>query len=587
MKVNKYVWFMFPTLLTAVLIVLTPKISFGGLAEIAKAKAAEALIGTVMKEIDKKIADAVGKKSISEADKADITKKLSGIAKPIVKKLIDEAVSGQLPSPADLVSAVIKDILPQVDELADAIIEAERSKNAADEPSPQAQPLAESHDHPAPSVESHHDQPAPVVESHHDQPAPLVESHDQSLPQIESQEFESIILDQPIFQTQAESLFESESQVHQPIIESAPTVHQPIIESPPPAHHQPVLHPPPPVPVKPSAPRAGKHNIVAVYVTGGNDVSVEIKESVGAGILSAIVKNKKHAAIENGEAFLAEVDALRSTQTDNTVYDSQISEIGVKFGVSVVCAAEITTTSEAYHVLARMIDAQTGEAVSVGNAFSPLKSEDDIAVVSGELVKKMMVELAEPQPQPSLPPEPMPMSTQPSPSSQSYLPHLPSPLSLPLENEDKHTSMTGFSFGYGLSQDAKSNSGFLQLGFVHSRQIFKEFVSVNVEGNFWLSIIGEYKYKYYDGAGYDYASNSFDFFGANVPVTILFQLSVFSFEAGLFGDALFVDSETFYNAGFVAGAGVAFDKKRARRYFYKYNSGYNYVTHVVGMRWLF
>ena len=568
MKVNKYVGFIYPVLLAAVLVVLTPKVSFGGLAEMAKAKAAEALTGTVMKEVDKKIADAVGKKPISEKDKANITKKLSGAARPIVKKIIDGAVSGQLPSPAEVVSAVIKDILPQVDELATAIIEAEREKSAAAAPSPPShvQPVAEPQ--PQPIAESNEDQPRPSVESQ-DQPQPRVESHEQ--PQIESHEFESPTQDQPIFQTQAhqEPIFESPSQPHQQtLVESQPQVHQPLFQPPPPV----------PAPTTPSVPQVGKQNIVAVYVTGGSDVGVEVKESVAAGILNAIVKDKKRVAIENSGDFLAEVDALRNTQTDNAVYDSQISEIGAKFGVSFVCVAEITTTSEAYHVLARMIDVQTAEAVSAGNAFGPLKSEDEVAAVSGELVKKMAVGWMEPPPSLTPEPAPAPVSTTPSQPhhTSSFFP----------EEKYARASMNGFSLGCGLSQDAGSETVFLTIGFVHSRPVSENVVSFNVECDFWVGS-GDYKYKYYDGSDYNSASGSFDFLGGSMPLTFLFQVSVFSFETGAFGDVLFADDEIVYNAGFVVGGGLAFDKKRALRFFYRYNGGYNYGTHVVGMWWLF
>jgi hypothetical protein len=531
MKVNKYVGF----------VILTPSVSFGGLgdkaAEVAKKtntkEEVKKLSNTVMKEIDKKIAAVVGDKPISETDKANIIKKLSDMAESIVTKLINGVGFGKLPESAEIVNTVMKELLPQIDDLVDAIIEAERDQSAA------AAPL------PSPShVQS-------VVES---QPHSLVESHDQFI-------FESPTQDQPIFQPQAPPLFESPPQT-QPA--------QPLLK--------------PSSPARSSAPRIGKQRVAAVYVTGGSDVGVEIKESVGAGILNAIANDKKHISIESGKEFSAEVDALRSEQTDNAVYDSQISEIGAKFDISFVCAVEITTTSEAFHILARMIDVQTAEAVSVGNAFSPLKSEDDIAVVSGELVRKMAVEWGVPPPLPPLLPPPLPPVKGAAPT-----PHQPFVWPPTQDDEDKRASMTGFSLGYGISQDAESNSGFLQFGFVHSRPIFKNVVSVsvNVEGNLWVGIIGEYRYRYYDGSAYDYADKSFDFFGANVPATILFQWKVFFLETGLFGDALFCDNEIFYNAGIAAGAGIVFDKKRARRYFYRYNSGYNYGAHVVGVRWLF
>jgi hypothetical protein len=519
MKVNKCFGFVFLTLLTTTLVVFTPVVLADNFedrikAEAAKIKAkeeAKKLTNMVIKEVNKKIADAVGDKPISETDKADNIKKFSDIAGSMVKKLIDGSGSGKLPESAEVVNTVMKEILPQIDELEAAIVEAERDQSAVA---------------PAPSPP-----PPPPLPPHIPPPPPF-----------------------------------STSMVSQ---SSLPTPQTP------PSTPSAPLSPFTPM-VSPSAPRVEKLQVVAVCVTGGSDVDVEIKKSVGAGILSALVKDRKYIAVENGDGFLAEVNALPNVQTDSVVYDSQISEIGAKFNVRFVCAAEIVKTFDAFHILARMVDVKTAEAVLVGNAFSHLKSEDDIAVVSGELVKKMTAELAEPPLRDTIV---VKRDTQIIVDT-SVIIKPPPPPPLP--------SMTGFSFGYGLSLDAESNASFLQLGFVHSRPIYKEAVSVlvNVEGNLWLGI-GEYRYRSYNGSGYEYAGKSFDFFGANVPVTISLQWNLFSFETGLFGDALFVDSEIFYNAGLIVGSGVVFDKKHARWYFYKYNSGYNYGTHVVGMRWLF
>jgi hypothetical protein len=343
--------------------------------------------------------------------------------------------------------------------------------------------------------------------------------------------------------------------------------------------------------------------VVAVYVTGGGDISVEIKESVGAGILNALTDGEHYTAVGNGEDFLTAIDTLKTVQIENVVYDDRISEIGAKFGADFVCVAEITKTSDAFHVLTRMIDVQTAKAVSVGNVFNPLRSDADFAAVSGTLVKKMAGERIDPPPfrvdisdtRNSVPPPPPPPSApppSPPPLEEEYarapMTASPPPASIVSESEGEHARapMTGFSLGYGLSQDAESKSEFLRLGFVHTRPISAKAVSFNFEGNLWFGT-GEYTYKFYDGSNYNDASNSFDFFGANVPLTFLFQLSLFSFETGLFADALFVDSKTLYNAGFVAGIGITFDKKYLRRYFYRYHSGFNYGTHAFGMWWLF
>jgi len=130
---------------------------------------------------------------------------------------------------------------------------------------------------------------------------------------------------------------------------------------------------------------------------------------------------------------------------------------------------------------------------------------------------------------------------------------------------------TGFMLGFSfLPSDDGHYAG--QLGIAHSRPILDKNLSLNAEGNILIGEDGNY---------------SFDFFGFNVPLTAMYQLSFFSLEAGVDMDLIFGGEETLFNAGYVIGAGIGFSKKRARRYFYRYCGGYNFGTHVIGWRWMF
>jgi hypothetical protein len=90
---------------------------FGGLANMAKGKAAEALTNGVMKALEKTFTDKVAREPISEAAKAEIVKKLSEMARPIVKKFVDAGMSGSLPNVPELTQTVLKDVLPKLPEL--------------------------------------------------------------------------------------------------------------------------------------------------------------------------------------------------------------------------------------------------------------------------------------------------------------------------------------------------------------------------------------------------------------------------------------------------------------------------------------
>jgi len=147
------------------------------------------------------------------------------------------------------------------------------------------------------------------------------------------------------------------------------------------------------------------------------------------------------------------------------------------------------------------------------------------------------------------------------------------------ETAPKRKPMTGFLLGCNFFPGDDGGHAVFQLGFVHSRPVSEKIVSLNIEGNIQ---IGSAYYRDDDDH-----KHSCGVFGLNVPVTVLLQLNYFSIEAGVNGDVLSVDEESFFNAGFVIGAGVGFSEKHSRRYFYRYCGGYNYGAHVVGVRWLF
>jgi hypothetical protein len=487
MRVEKRTDFLFLVFLAAALIVSAPVVSYAQLA-----------VKMAIEEIEKRIVEEIGKSPIPETDKAGIRKNLLGTVKQKTEKIY--RASNKSLDRSELVSEVMKEVQPQIDELVALALES--AKNKQDD-----------------------------------------------------------------------------------------TVSSPL------------------APLPPAPPPVMDSRAAAVFVAGGGDVSEETKTSVGAGILNALTDGKRYVAAGNGENFLAEINVLRVAELDGAVYDDRISEIAKAFGIGSVCVVEVTPTFDAFHVLARMLDARTAEAVSVGSAFSPLKSGDDIVVAANVLVRKMSGETVVPESeakpmhksgfQPGAdtvsdrgkvdtvapPPDTSnPVADKMSDRGEVDTMTRPSDTSNPVEIYER-APMTGFSLGYGLSRDAESNSGFLQIGVVHSRPI-SEMFAYSIEGNLGVGT-SDYRYRYYDGSDYGYADSSMFFLGVSVPVTVLFQWWCFSIEAGAHVDALFGDGVTLFNGGGVAGIGIEVDKKRARRYFYRYNGGFNYGTHVIGMWWLF
>jgi len=126
---------------------------------------------------------------------------------------------------------------------------------------------------------------------------------------------------------------------------------------------------------------------IAVYVTG--DVPNNEKEALGTRILTSLVNSGRYIAIERSKAFLAEIEKEHVKQRSGDIDDSQISALGKQFGVKFVCIAAITPAFDAFQVSARIVNVETAVVVFIGESASPLKTLEDLALVSDQVVKNM------------------------------------------------------------------------------------------------------------------------------------------------------------------------------------------------------
>ena len=132
---------------------------------------------------------------------------------------------------------------------------------------------------------------------------------------------------------------------------------------------------------------AGDLPRIAVYVTG--DVSDNEKKTLGTKMLSSLINSGRYMGIERYGAFLAEIDKEHVTQRSGAIDDSQIRELGKRFGVRFVCIADITPAYEAYSVSARIIDVETAAVAFIGESTSRLKTIRDLTAVADRVVRKM------------------------------------------------------------------------------------------------------------------------------------------------------------------------------------------------------
>jgi formylglycine-generating enzyme required for sulfatase activity len=126
---------------------------------------------------------------------------------------------------------------------------------------------------------------------------------------------------------------------------------------------------------------------IAVYVTG--NVGEDEKKALGTRMLTSLVNSGRYIAIERSSSFLAEIDNEHMRQRSGAIDDSQISELGKQFGVKFVCIADITPALGAFQVSARIVDVETAVVAFIGESASALKTLEDLAQVSDQVVKNM------------------------------------------------------------------------------------------------------------------------------------------------------------------------------------------------------
>jgi len=151
---------------------------------------------------------------------------------------------------------------------------------------------------------------------------------------------------------------------------------------------------------------------IAVYVTG--DVPSNKKRALGTKMLSTFVNSGQYRGIERYNSFFSEFEKEHEKQGCGEIDGSQISAFGKQFGVKYVCIADITPVFDGYQVSARIVDAEAGEVVHIGESSSSLQTMNDLEQVSNRIVNIMFRGQTQPKPEPAaLEPRPAEIISQP------------------------------------------------------------------------------------------------------------------------------------------------------------------------------
>jgi len=538
---------------------------FGGLANMAKGKAIEALTDGAMKELEKKFKETVAKEPISETAKANIVKKLTEMSRPIVKKFIDGASSGKLPNPAELAQTVLKEIAPRIPELVAAAKAEDGGGSAAAQKPSAAQQTAQTQEPvPAKAVKPAGSgggaAPAQEVSGEEAVNPELLAALAGTHPPVKAKE--ELVSEQVTAPVQAAQAIPEAAAPVQTVQETAPvqTTHDAAIP-----------------PIEPAPPKTDEKPNIAAYVLGAKDPG--LNKAMAVRLVAALANSGRYQASEDYMEFFDQ--AVEEQKRGAASMDvEQIRKLGERFGVDYVCVTQIVTVFGNYRAFAYILRVQTAKSAARGASDVPLKTLADLTAAAEQIVESMFKKGQQEAVQPPVAtPPPTPPREPPAP------PCLPSASKEPAAGESvaaasERKPQSGFTLGYGFSGDAN----IIQFGGVYIYPIAEKIISLVAESDFRFGELNN---------SFDKYSETISYYGVDIPVMCKFEKGSVFAETGVFADVLFSKKEGWVsdkvwmaNFGIALGGGVAFSKGHTQ-YFYRYNYGNAYYSHTFGIKQLF
>ncbi len=332
-----------------------------------------------------------------------------------------------------------------------------------------------------------------------------------------------------------------------------------------------------PQPIQPVQPKLDSKPNIAAYVFGAKDPA--LNKAMSTRLIIALTKSGRYQASEEYMEFFDQAVAEQkggSTQLDVNL----MKGLGERFGVDYVCVAEIVTVFGEYRTFAHLLRVKTAKSTAKGNSELPLKTLAELTSASEQIVESMFKKEAPP----SVAAIAAPTTTVPAQSYEPPAPCFPSkeeqPVTAAVESLFKQRAKAGFTLGYGFSGDAN----IIQFGGVYIHPIAEKIISLTAEADFRFGELN---------ISFDKYNETISYYGMNIPVLCRFETSAVFAETGLFADVLLGKKEGWVsdnvwmtNFGVALGGGVAFSKGYTQ-YFYRFNYGNAYYSHLFGIKQLF
>ncbi len=131
--------------------------------------------------------------------------------------------------------------------------------------------------------------------------------------------------------------------------------------------------------------------LVAVYVTGKMD-NVD-RKVISSKAMAYLVRSEKYIALERTDSFLNAIMKEQDYQLSGEVSDSQIAEIGAKYGAQYVAVFDANKTPDDYCIMTgRLVDVKTGVIVKSVDMERIIESTADLIGLTNNIAYRLFVQ---------------------------------------------------------------------------------------------------------------------------------------------------------------------------------------------------
>jgi hypothetical protein len=133
--------------------------------------------------------------------------------------------------------------------------------------------------------------------------------------------------------------------------------------------------------------QSGELPEIAVYVIG--DLNENEKRALEMEMLNTLLSSRQFSR-GNSAAFAAEMEKKQTASSGRGLDNSQISLLGVQFGLRAVCIVEVVSAFGSHQISAQIINVRTAETRMFGRASGNLNSMEALETLSASVVSDML-----------------------------------------------------------------------------------------------------------------------------------------------------------------------------------------------------